>query len=81
MPKVVDEKEEEEVRWTEYLLTKELKNSIKLIPKVAYANFTKRFQEPEMSEGFEEILQVDFIPTFEEPEQEVKRKCWEMWYA
>lgn len=31
-----------------------------MLPKMAFAGFAKRFQKPSLSEGFQDIVQVDF---------------------
>jgi len=37
---------------------------IRRIPKVAYNTYKKNFEQPSLSEGFSEIIQIDFLPDF-----------------
>ncbi|KAG9121788.1 hypothetical protein FRC07_002107 [Ceratobasidium sp. 392] len=46
-----------------------------LVPWIAYTMFRSKFQEPEMSEGFEEVVKVGFV--FEE--NEAARERWNTW--
>ena len=34
------------------------------VPRIAYAFYKKNFQPPTMKEGFKEVKQIDFVPTF-----------------
>jgi len=40
------------------------------IPEMAYKMYTSSFTKPELAEGYEEIKQINFIPTFESQEDE-----------
>ena len=42
----------------------------KTIPAVAVHAYFKRFVSPSIAEGFNEILELDFIPDFENKKQE-----------
>ncbi|OLL26810.1 Bifunctional polynucleotide phosphatase/kinase [Neolecta irregularis DAH-3] len=46
------------------------------VPMVAYRHFRSRYQNPELSEGFQDIVVLDF--EFSGTEEE--RKIWEMWW-
>mmetsp|Transcript_26977 Transcript_26977/g.38013 ORF Transcript_26977/g.38013 Transcript_26977/m.38013 type:complete len:454 (+) Transcript_26977:52-1413(+) len=35
------------------------------VPKVVYATFNKKFEEPNTEEGFSEVVKVNFVPKFE----------------
>ncbi|KAF2441653.1 PNK3P-domain-containing protein [Karstenula rhodostoma CBS 690.94] len=47
-----------------------------LLPKLAFASFKKKYREPAMSEGFRDIVRVDF--QFEGSEEQ--RKLWSMFW-
>lgn len=63
-----------------------------LLPGIAFADFEKRFQEPEVGEGFQDIVRVDF--RFQlgksssssgggdgvESDEEEKRRLWSQFY-
>jgi bifunctional polynucleotide phosphatase/kinase len=40
------------------------------LPAVAFRTFKARFEEPLLSEGFDEIKQINFVPNFSKPEHE-----------
>ncbi len=42
----------------------------KHVPKIGYAMFNKNFQEPQLNEGFEEIKEINFVPSFSEEDKE-----------
>eukprot|EP00818_Percolomonas_sp_WS_P005657 CAMPEP_0117443856 /NCGR_PEP_ID=MMETSP0759-20121206/4926_1 /TAXON_ID=63605 /ORGANISM="Percolomonas cosmopolitus, Strain WS" /LENGTH=407 /DNA_ID=CAMNT_0005235875 /DNA_START=250 /DNA_END=1473 /DNA_ORIENTATION=+ len=44
----------------------------KHVPQVAYHQFRKKFSEPKLSEGFSQIVKIDFVPSFEDEEKEKK---------
>jgi bifunctional polynucleotide phosphatase/kinase len=52
------------------------KGEIRRIPDVGYNMFKNQYEEPDLSEGFTEILSVDFVPTFENEEHEHVFKQW-----
>jgi hypothetical protein len=37
---------------------------VKHVPNIAYAMFKKNYETPSKSEGFEEIVQIEFSPDF-----------------
>lgn len=44
----------------------ETDGAVRRIPDVAYRTYNKGFDEPEKSEGFEEIIKIEFIPDLRE---------------
>lgn len=44
------------------------------VPELAVNLFKHRYKPPELSEGFESILKIDFIPIFASPEEEASYK-------
>ena len=40
----------------------------KLVPTVAYTMFKKKFIKPELTEGFDDIVHINFIPEWKSPE-------------
>ncbi|XP_003388985.1 PREDICTED: bifunctional polynucleotide phosphatase/kinase-like [Amphimedon queenslandica] len=46
------------------------------VPMVAYRTFDKYFEEPKVSEGFSEVIELDFVPSFESEEDEGMFKQW-----
>ena len=46
----------------------ETEGQIKQIPKVVYYTYRKKFVEPSLGEGFSEIVNLDFLPEFEDDE-------------
>jgi len=47
-----------------YVRVRETKGAVRRIPQVAYNVYKKNFVAPEKSEGFEEVIEIDFIPDF-----------------
>jgi len=47
-----------------HVRVRESSGNTKKIPAVAYNSFKKNFEPPSPSEGFSEIIQIDFIPDF-----------------
>eukprot|EP00299_Pterocystis_sp_00344_P009966 c4353_g1_i1.p1 GENE.c4353_g1_i1~~c4353_g1_i1.p1 ORF type:complete len:429 (-),score=98.50 c4353_g1_i1:94-1380(-) len=45
-------------------MLRERTKGVKHVPSIAYNMFQKNFQEPDLSEGFDEIVHVDFVPVF-----------------
>ena len=52
------------------------KGKIRRIPDVGYNIFKSQFEEPDVSEGFKEILGVDFEPNFESDDHKEIFKQW-----
>jgi bifunctional polynucleotide phosphatase/kinase len=46
-------------------LVRELQTGVKRVPDIAYNMFRSKFQEPDASEGFEQIVKVPWIPKFD----------------
>ena len=59
-----------------YVRQNHTKGSIRRIPDVGYNMFKSNYEEPEVSEGYTEIVMVDFIPKFEDEEHENEFKKW-----
>jgi len=60
-----------------YVRVRETKGDVRRIPDVAYRTYDKYYEEPEMSEGFNEVRKIEFIPDFRaDPEFE---KMWKQW--
>ena len=49
---------------------------VRRIPDVGYNMFKSRFEEPDKSEGYDEIVQVEFEPKFEDERHETIFKQW-----
>jgi len=47
-----------------YVRVRETGGKIKRIPEVAYNNYLKYFQPPSTSEGYSEIIKIEFVPDF-----------------
>jgi len=45
-----------------YVRVRETKGKVRRIPQVAYNVYKKNFSEPRKSEGFEEVITIDFVP-------------------
>jgi len=45
-----------------YVRVRETEGAVRRIPDVAYRTYNKNFVEPKTSEGFEEVIKIDFIP-------------------
>jgi bifunctional polynucleotide phosphatase/kinase len=43
-------------------LFRERTQNIRRIPDVAYNMFNKKFEKPQKKEGFDEIIEIDFVP-------------------
>ena len=41
-----------------------------MIPNIAYRFYNSNYSEPTLSEGYEEIKKINFIPSFDEKSQE-----------
>ncbi|KAH8549917.1 polynucleotide kinase 3 phosphatase-domain-containing protein [Umbelopsis sp. PMI_123] len=48
-----------------------------LLPGMVFDSFSKKFQEPMLSEGFEEIKKINFVLDG----SEVERKKWQQWWS
>jgi len=48
-----------------HLRVRETNGATRRIPPVAYHSYNKTFDEPQKSEGFDEVITVDFAPRFE----------------
>ena len=46
------------------------------VPEVGYRVFEKNFQKPEMSEGFTEVKEIQFVPEFDSSEDEQLFRQW-----
>jgi bifunctional polynucleotide phosphatase/kinase len=49
---------------------------IRRIPDVGYNMFKSQFEEPDVKEGFSEIVEIDFSPKFENEKHEEIFKQW-----
>lgn len=52
------------------------KGQVRRIPDVGYNVYNKNFEEPQKSEGFSEILKIDFVPKFDTTKEETLFKKW-----
>jgi len=50
--------------------------SREILPQLAFNNFNAKFQEPKVSEGFEEVITIDFVPTGSEEDIRLWRQYW-----
>lgn len=46
------------------------------VPEVAYRTYEKYFEVPEVSEGFDEVVLMDFVPLFK---SESEKELFEQW--
>ena len=51
-------------------------SKVRRVPDVGYHVFKKNFEEPQSSEGFSEIKNIDFAPQFENKKHEKLFKHW-----
>ena len=49
---------------------------VRRVPDVGYNVFKKNFEEPKTSEGFSEVIKVDFVPQFSNKRDEEIFKQW-----
>jgi len=54
-----------------FVRVKESNGGVRRIPPVAYHTYQKKFSVPEVGEGFEEVIEVEFAPDF--PDAEFKK--------
>ncbi|KKK12749.1 polynucleotide kinase- 3'-phosphatase, partial [Aspergillus ochraceoroseus] len=47
-----------------------------LLPGIAFGDFLRRFKEPTMSEGFQEIVRVDFQFRGDDAAQQIWKQYW-----
>jgi len=47
-----------------YVRVRETNGEVRRIPDVAYRSYNKNFSDPDKTEGFTEVRQVEFIPDF-----------------
>ena len=59
-----------------YVRQNQTEGKIRRIPDVGYHTYNKNFEEPQKSEGFTEILTIDFAPSFEAEENKKIFKQW-----
>lgn len=59
-----------------YVRQNQTEGKVRRIPDVGYHTYNKHFEEPEKSEGFSEILTIDFAPSFE---SERNKKIFQQW--
>jgi bifunctional polynucleotide phosphatase/kinase len=52
------------------------KSKVRRIPDVGYNVYKKDFQEPNVNEGFKEVIKIDFEPRFDSPDDEKLFKQW-----
>lgn len=52
------------------------KGEVRRVPDVGYNVFKKNFEAPSKSEGFSEIIEVDFKPRFDSKADEELFKHW-----
>lgn len=46
------------------------------VPDIGYNMFKSQFEEPDIGEGFSEIVKIDFEPKFEDENHEKMFKQW-----
>ncbi|RNA23553.1 bifunctional polynucleotide phosphatase kinase-like [Brachionus plicatilis] len=49
---------------------------VRRIPDVGYNMFKSQLQEPDVKEGFEEVVKIDFVPIFDDEQHEKIFKQW-----
>ena len=59
-----------------YVRQNSTKGKIRRIPDVGYNMFKSQFEEPDVSEGYKEILTIEFEPNFESDEHKEIFKQW-----
>jgi len=59
-----------------YVRQNQTKSKVRRIPDVGYNVFKSQFAQPEVSEGFDEILTIDFVPKFDSEDDEKIFKQW-----
>ncbi len=59
-----------------YVRQNQSKGKIRRVPDVGYNTYKSRYEEPDTSEGFTEILQIEFSPEFDSEENEKIFKQW-----
>ena len=59
-----------------YVRQNSTKGKIRRIPDVGYNIFKSQFEEPDVSEGYKEILTIEFEPNFESDEHKEIFKQW-----
>lgn len=59
-----------------YVRQNQTSGQVRRVPDVGYNMFKNQLEEPELSEGFDEIVNVDFSPRFETERDEVIFKQW-----
>jgi bifunctional polynucleotide phosphatase/kinase len=52
------------------------KGKVRRVPDVGYNTYKSQYEEPTVSEGFSEILKIDFVPIFDDSEHEATFKQW-----
>ena len=52
------------------------KGKVRRIPDVGYNVYKKNFQAPSKEEGFSEILEIDFVPEFQNSSDERLFRQW-----
>jgi hypothetical protein len=55
---------------TKWILNGQRKKEREMVPDIAYRSFEREFQRPSSTEGFAEIVTVEFVPEFASPEEE-----------
>ncbi len=59
-----------------YVRQNQTKGKVRRIPDVGFNTYKSRYQEPDKSEGFTEIVNVEFHPKFDSEESEIIFKQW-----
>lgn len=52
------------------------KSQVRRIPDVGYNMYKKQYEEPQASEGFKEIIKVEFVAKFNDEEHKEIFKQW-----
>lgn len=66
-----------------YVRQNQTDGEVRRIPEVGYNVYKKGYSEPTKGEGFSEIVQIDFIPSFNSKRDEALFKQWtssERWW-
>jgi bifunctional polynucleotide phosphatase/kinase len=61
---------------TRIITSARLQPKLDLLPYVAFTSFQSNYEDPQKSEGFSDIVTIDWV--FEGGEEEQRR--WEMWH-
>ena len=59
-----------------YVRQIQTKGTVRRIPDVGYNVYKKKFQPPTKAEQFSEVIQIDFVPEFDNKADEELFKQW-----